>query len=467
MRRSLRVKSRDHDVTICPTLFRDQRSSLIKGPLHAELHTLRLTMSQYLPTYTPSRPAPSYSASPLPNEETLESTPRTPGQPPELGSIVRRWRSVTLILKDQDLSERQPSYGKNSIINGELGVSGEKMFSVSVKLEGRLTLSIADAGSSIITLISEKYILWKRSESSTLRCPNVIPFSIIFPATFEDGNRTRKLPPSYEALFYGSSALCVRCVYTLNITIIKRRPRFSLWKPTKTYRVQVNYRPRARPNRPVVRSPSIFSVLKNVPEEWYQIITAMRFRPSSGLDPIQCHFLIPSVQTFGLTDTIPVHIQLIGTLKSLRHFLPPSFGYTPSENRRWSRSRTARGVPTVRVSLIRQTSVTVCGKTSWRNFNLGDGKVWAKPPIVSPTGYVLDDDPDREVAADWEGEVRCRSDVKTSGFNIGTVTVQDYILFILTPPDERGCPLQQLQYTHPIKLVTDTWMEEGTHPQDI
>lgn len=105
---------------------------------------------------------------------------------------------------------------------------------MSIQLEGRLTLSIADAGSSIITLISEKYILWKRSESSAPRCPNVIPFSIIFPATFEDGNRTRKLPPSYEALFYGSSALCVRCVYTLNITIIKRRPRFSLWKPTKT-----------------------------------------------------------------------------------------------------------------------------------------------------------------------------------------------------------------------------------------
>ncbi|KAK0212805.1 hypothetical protein DFS33DRAFT_67736 [Desarmillaria ectypa] len=191
-------------------------------------------MSQILPIYTPSRPAPSYSASPLPNEETLESTPRTPGQPSELGSIVRRWNSLTLILKDQDLSERQPSYGKNSIINGELGVSGEKMFCVSVKLEGRLTLSIADAGSSIITLISEKYILWKRNESSSPRCPNVIPFSIAFPATFEDDNRTRKLPPSYEALFYGISALCVRCVYTLNITIIKKRPRFSLWKPTKT-----------------------------------------------------------------------------------------------------------------------------------------------------------------------------------------------------------------------------------------
>ncbi|KAK0461227.1 uncharacterized protein EV420DRAFT_187353 [Desarmillaria tabescens] len=342
------------------------------------------------------------------------------------------------------------------------------MFSVSVKLEGRLTLSIADAGSSIITLISEKYILWKRNESSSPRCPNVIPFSIVFPATFEDNNRTRKLPPSYEALFYGTSALCVKCMYTLNITIIKKRPRFSLWKPNKTYRVQVNYRPRARPNRPVVRSPSIFSVLKNVPEEWHQVITAMRFRPSSGLDPIQCHFLIPSVQTFGLSDTIPIHIQLIGTLKSLRHFLPPSqlVGYGPSENKRWSRSKTARG-PIVRVSLIRQTSVTVSGKTSWRNLNLGDGKVWAKPPLASPTGYVLDGDPDREVTADWEGEVRCRSDVKTSGFNIGSVTVQDYILFILTPPDERGCPLQPLQHTHPIKLVTDTWMEAGTHPQDI
>lgn len=384
-------------------------------------------MSQILPTYTPSRPAPSYSASPLPNEARLESTPRTPGEPPELGSIVRKWNSLTLILKDQDLSERQPSYGKNSIINGELGVSGEKMFSVSVKLEGRLTLSIADAGSSIITLISEKYILFKRNESSSPRCPNVIPFSISFPATFVDDNRTRKLPPSYEALFYGISALCVRCVYMLNITITKKRPRFSLWKPTKTYRIQVNYRPRARPNRPVLRCPSIFSMLKNVPEEWYQVITAMQFRPSSGLDPIQCHFLIPSVQTFGLADTIPVHIQLIGPLKSLRHFLPPSQlvgGYAHSESKRWSRSRTAWGTPTVRVSLIRQTSVTISGKTSWRNFNLGDGKVWAKPPLASPTGCVLDGDPDKEVTADWEGEVRCRSDVKTSGFNVGNVTVQ-------------------------------------------
>lgn len=93
---------------------------------------------------------------------------------------------------------------------------------------------------------------------------------------------------------------------------------------------------------------------------------------------------------------------------------------------------------------------------------IGTGRVWPLPP---PVGTL--DEPSKEVCASWEGEVRCADGVTTPGFNIGSLVVKDYIMLVLTPPKSRTSPLRVMQIAHPIRLVTDPWIDIDTlHPQD-
>ncbi|KAF9033271.1 hypothetical protein BDZ89DRAFT_947880 [Hymenopellis radicata] len=405
-----------------------------------------------LPSYSSSS-APEYTPSPSEEEATLDYTPRYPLAHAVFdGNFTQRWKQATLILKDQDEKAEIPCYGRHSIIHGELGLLKDDISCVTVKLEGRLNFSISDVGSNSWTLVSEKYTLWKKDDNIVSRCPSVLPLSIRFPLTFQDAGEAKKLPPSYEAMFYGVPSLWVTCTYTISVTISRTRARYGLWKPSQTYTLRINYRPRSRPNRPIVRFDTIFSMLKYVPEEWHQIMDAMHFKPSACLTPINCHFLIPSVQTFGLEDVIPFHIQLTGPLESLSHVFP-----TPSSEDEQPTQKLF-----IRVCLVRKTLLVVDGRKYWRNRSLGEGKVWATPPHA-PTCHA-----DLLVSADWEGEVRCNPEVRTAGFNIGNVAVQDFILFALTPPNVRNALLLQLQHAHPVKLVTDTWTDDTTtHPHDI
>ena len=66
-----------------------------------------------------------------------------------------------------------------------------------------------------------------------------------------------------------------------------------------------------------------------------------------------------------------------------------------------------------RAGLVRKTLVEMHGRRHWRTRNLGEGRVWPTPPHFHG-----------ELSVDWEGEVRCNPEIRTSGFNIGVLAVQ-------------------------------------------
>jgi len=400
-------------------------------------------------------PIPDYSSSPLEGEETVLFTPRgsSPSAAPE--NITKTCSFLTLILKDQSTTAGFPTYGTGSTVYGEIGLkSSASVLSVEVKLKGRLYTSISGSGSGTITVVAERVLLW--SQDSTC-CPSVLPFAIRFPRTFTHDGCTRPIPPSFTQSFvaeqyYPPPPVSVRCSYWFKVTIHHGGRKMAFWKPSRSYSLQLNYLPRSRPQRPISHLDSFLTTFKHIPEDWLQIESIMRVRAGKvDVNPVSCRFFIPSVGAFGLSDSIPFHIQLSSSLASLRLLLP-------NENSESKRSRL------IRVFITRQTMVEAHTRKCWKSVTLGEGTL---RPVAPPADAPFTSDAG-EVNVDWEGEVCYEKKVLHGGFNIGTVIVKDYIVFALLPPNPRTCPLLEHQSYHPIRLVTSVWTEENTlHPSEL
>ncbi|KAJ3830158.1 hypothetical protein F5880DRAFT_1296687 [Lentinula raphanica] len=406
------------------------------------------------PNYHAAPPPPEYSKERLPGEQTVEYTPRGNASSTALVNIVRTCSFLTIIFKDQNGAEDHPTYGRGSTLHGEIGLkSNASVLSVSVKLKGRLHVSISDSGSVNIPVVSETVVLWSQELASGHRCPSALPFSITFPTTFKHGGRVRPIPPSFSEAFLQLPAISARCLYVLKVTLQYGGSKMAFWKPSRSYSLVLIYRPRTRPQRPIYHMDTFLTSLKHIPEDWLEIESTMRTRhiASPDLKPISCRFFVPSIGTFGLSDTIPFHIQLSSSLASIRLLqiaepAPPSC---------------------VRVFITRQTMVEVNTRKCWRSAMLMEGTMRAVAPPIDAVPLIEDSEKD-DVYVDWEGEIRVEKDkVPYGGFNVGTIIIKDYIVFAVTPPNPRSCPLLAHQYSHPIKLVTDVWTDESTfHPLD-
>ncbi|KAJ7780524.1 hypothetical protein DFH07DRAFT_433049 [Mycena maculata] len=418
-------------------------------------------MSVALPAYAYS-PVPSYAALPRPNEEdTVEYTPRQGRTTAQFATITKEWRDVTIIFRNQETSSGPPTFGRNSSCCGEIGLENSKdILTITLKLEGRISLSASDCGSTVQKIVDQRRTIWDQAESG--RCPSVVGFAVAFPVTYTDQGRVCRLPPTYETICLGSPLLVVKCGYSLTIKITKARTRkIGFWKTSsKTYTTNVVFRPRTRPARPILENPSFFSTVKAAPSEWLQMSITIPTRKNATLDPISCHFMIPSVQTFCFSEDIPFHIQLCGSLVSLREF----YGSVSAEPRQQEeRPRKRQFAAIIRVFLARQVFVEINGRETWRNITVGEGKLRPIPPVAS-------DGPDvnpSEASVDWEGEVRCKSDVNCASFNISHLVVKDFIILAITPANIRTSQMLPMQHAHPIRLVTDGWTDQDlVHPQD-
>ena len=58
------------------------------------------------------------------------------------------------------------------------------------------------------------------------------------------------------------------------------------------------------------------------------------------------------------------------------------------------------------------------------NSILGEGTIWPIPPDLSSCGATCRSSQCSEGNIDWDGEVRCRSDVTVGGFNAANVQVK-------------------------------------------
>jgi hypothetical protein len=126
---------------------------------------------------------------------------------------------------------------------------------------------------------------------------------------------------------------------------------------------------------------------------------------------------IPSVKVFGLSDIIPLHVQLSGPVSSLRELVLP-----PNQ----SSSEIEHGYSPVRVYLTRMVSFEYRGKATWRVQRIGEGHSRPLPPVVNfdcdcRSACICDTSVE---TVDWDGEVKCDSAVTVGGFQAAGLTVK-------------------------------------------
>ncbi|KAI0069720.1 hypothetical protein K474DRAFT_1748055 [Panus rudis PR-1116 ss-1] len=401
-----------------------------------------------LPSYSPSTSAPpKYSPDPQEDERRLDLTVRTQRRATPEGTFIRSCSGITVVFEEQDVGVTAPTFPRNAIVKGEVLLEGENVYSVKMKLMGEMTMTIPEGGTSQTQLFTESKTLWQRpTDQPCAQCPSIVPFRLPFPHSYEDGSEIRTVPPTFTAHSPAVPGIFVRIAYTITITVTKLR--FGGFKKRQTVNIPVFYHPRSRPYMPIGTGLYPFlSTVKCAPGDWHQVTSKMKARPGSSVGDVESHLFIPSVLIYGLSDTIPFHLQLQGSPAALHADLDPSLPwYTDARSDK----------PVVRVYYLRQILVKVNGQKAWRNVVLGEGKMC---PVENQYHASPDAEQRGELALDWEGELRCESDATVGGFNIGALVVKDFIMVELKPASAETSSLLEHQNPIPIRLVTDTYSE--------
>ncbi|KAK2459696.1 hypothetical protein APHAL10511_008341 [Amanita phalloides] len=429
-----------------------------------------------LPDYSPSPPAPPYSFEPSTDELRLEFAPQRRVGPLSGRALLKRLGQTTLVLHDQADDSSIPSYGRNSVIRAVICFDNSaNITSVSVKIRGAVDTTLSEFGAKTKQLLRHRLVLWKKSSSTDRStCPGQLAFSYPLPSTYMDHSEEIQFPPSFR-LF--SPGFFVRVHYSIIVTVVRTRLwKLDFWPSVRKDKIPFNYSPRSRPNRPIVHTPCFLSYVKMLPEEWYQATSKFQTRPYwQSREPLYCHFFIPSARIYGVTDSIPFHIQLNGPTSSLHEFFPQkalhhmatsdsSFSalsiHTAADTTRLkSKTKSPRGkarLPCVRVVIIRQVVVHRNGSKVWRNSIIGEGVVQPLPPPHFRDRCLGA----REESLDWTGHVKCADDVTSAdSFATSLVHVQHFLSLAFTPPEPHTSPFIELNMNIPIKLVSESYSE--------
>ncbi|KAF8214890.1 hypothetical protein K438DRAFT_765054 [Mycena galopus ATCC 62051] len=378
---------------------------------------------------------PPYSPEPSAGEEclsrpSLSSSPRTE-------EFTKRNGRITLTLKEQTDNSLAPTYGPSDLVVGTIKIQGpETVTEVVLKLSGRFDLAASNGGQPT-ALVKDNYTVW--SNNLRFLCPASIPFSFIFPSTFKDGEQSWPLPPSIRIAPPGKPFTFVRCTYTLSVVVSTAlHPRFSLWRGEKTLTLAVNFRPTAFPPHPITPDTDLLPTVKTAPEEWCQILCDVGHKLE--LKNIHCSFFIPSALIYGLSDTIPFHLQITGPAAKLLGLVRTS-------------SVKSKAQGPVRVHLMRRVSLFVHGERRHHDTSIGEGVLSVLPPPIS---YSEKLNP-HEASVDWAGMVRCDESVTAGTFDSGVVYVKDFIVVSI--------PVWNMEHKHPIQFVSSTWVND-TGPAD-
>ncbi|KAJ6542819.1 hypothetical protein B0H19DRAFT_957893 [Mycena capillaripes] len=400
---------------------------------------LASTSGLTLPPYSPPPPVPSYSPEPAHDERRVDHTPRAHSLP--AGNYIKKLGSDTVILTEQDGTAEFPTYRRHGSVSGFITLEDRETVSeIVLRIKGKMDIMISEGGSLTTKLLDESYTLWSSENCHSSVCPSAVPFSATLPTKFQDfDGSSHALPPSYEIPFITVSGLFFKSSYVLSVTITRRLSRkFSLLTKSKTIPIKFIYSPRTRPWRPIQPFSNFPSDVKTMPEEFRQVVSHMEPRPKSTVQPMDMHLFLPVVEIFGLDDTIPFHVQLTGPVSSLREFLPDG-------------EKT-----TIVGSLVRQVTVELHGRRQHvtRNIVIGHAKMCSRPPGAAADAH--------EASLDWDGEVHCNADTLVGMFDAGYVHIQDFLVVELKPLDvERRSQFITLRHSHPIKLVTESWLDSS------
>ncbi|KAJ4501294.1 hypothetical protein C8R41DRAFT_749020 [Lentinula lateritia] len=418
--------------------------------------TVLRTLAKQLPSYDSiSSLPPLYSSDPASGEQSIQLTPRTRSLGRPTGTYVHKAGDATVVLLDQEDGVSTPVYGRHAALSGIISLAScETVSEIKIKLDGHMDLVLSGGVSQSTTLVNDAHSLWKYNpeavDAGSTRCPSEIPFTCVFPSKFKDNvGRESPLPPSMHVMYPGASGLVASCLYTLTIKIVK----MGFWKQAKKLTIPLNYHPRTRAPSFPNPNPDLFSDVKISPDEWHQTMSVIKSRKPAVTPPVQCHLFIPSVRVFALSDVIHFHVQLTGPLSSLRQLV-----YSKPSKR-----STEKFAPKIRVYLLRQITVDVCGQKGWKNLTLAEGTLRPRPPPIAASSSSPAHS--AEDSLDWEGEIQC-DDNETRGcpgFITTDLTVKDFIVLSISPPDVTKSDLSSTQVPIPIKLVTEsaeTWRDD-------
>jgi len=109
-----------------------------------------------------------------------------------------------------------------------------------------------------------------------------------------------------------------------------------------------------------------------------------------------------------------------------------------------------------RIQLMRQTVVDVRDYTSrgtkdniWRSDCIGEG-------VFQGAGSGLD-------WRSYNSEIVISDDVRVSDFKAGGLSIQDFVVFSISPWDTTRAPFREMRQVLPVRLATDLWTEDGSH----
>ncbi|KAH8824454.1 hypothetical protein DL96DRAFT_209428 [Flagelloscypha sp. PMI_526] len=389
---------------------------------------------------------PCYSLRPPRGEERLFVNTRTAAPN---GTFLKQSTTFTLVLYGQEDGASCPSYGRSASIAGVLNIrQTDNISSVTLKFSGVLEVIGSETRRIHETILHKEQVLWSSEESDNTLGSNQhsLPFSLTLPADYTSGTtEPYQLPPS---LTFHDVTVTACVHYSIEATVIRQRKLHGILGPSEeSLFVEMKYRPRSRPARPLTNA-TFLSLMKQAPEAWSQTQETLVNVNDSDPDII-CDFFVPAYQIFELAYPIPFHIQLTSTRQGLASFLSSSHHSLPRQFHLGSR-------PYLKVELLRQIVATDSdGRRSWTNVCIGEGKILQLPPSEADQSEQQNHQSD--VHLHWQGTVLCRPDVRVPSFSVRSLVFKDFLILYIIP-GKKGHRFRPFRLPVSIAFVSDSWI---------
>ncbi|KAJ7068536.1 hypothetical protein C8F01DRAFT_1017973 [Mycena amicta] len=393
---------------------------------------------------------PSYSAEPGLYEQRLALNSRR--LPRHTGNWIKKGNDATLRLSAQEDKIDLPVYGTAGVVEGTIDITKTTHVStVEVKVEGRLELKeIAEGGHSTTSLCLDTIVLYIKDASNPV-CPSSLRFALSLPTQFQYNGRSYPLPPSHSVKLKGLPGFHATIAYSVSAIINKPNSVPNIVPLVKSKKLGVNigtttvstpfiYYPRTRPAVPVplplLRCDGGF--LDRPDWKTYNyVVKASKSKANTQDIHVKLH--LPASRIFCSTQSIPFHLTFESSTYSLAAFLP--YGPTTGKTR------------ATKMQLMRQSTVDVRGTTVHGTKT----DIWRVDPIGEA---VFKHAGDGATWMSFSGEIEIEP-VKVMGFRIAGLSVQDCILFTVTPPDVSKAAFIGIRQMVPVRLTTDTYTDDG------
>ncbi|KAF7301916.1 hypothetical protein MIND_00757600 [Mycena indigotica] len=396
---------------------------------------------------------PSYSAEPGLYEQRLALNSRQ--LPRHTGNYIKKGNDAILRLTAQQDKIDLPVYGTGGVVEGIVEITkATHVSTVEVKVEGRLVLKeIAEGGQLTTSLCLDTVVLFIKDANNS-PCPSSLPFALTLPTQFQYHGRSYPLPPSHSVKLKGLPGFHASIDYSVSAIINKPTSVPTIVPLVKSKKLGVNigtttvstpfiYYPRTRPAVPVPSplTPREGGFINSPDWKTYSYVLQAAKHKANAQD-INVKLHLPASRIFCSAQSIPFHVTFEAGAYSLAAFLP----YGPTTG-------AAGKLRATKIQLMRQSTVDVRGMTVhgtktdiWRVDCIGEG-------VFKHAG-------DGATWMSFSGEIEI-DPVKVMGFRIAGLSVQDCLLFTVTPPDVTKSPFVGIREMVPVRLTTDPYTEDG------